>query len=57
MAKAMFENRENIHKCNTDSILSTVKLDLEIGTNIGEWKIENQGKCYIKNGHEKVEWL
>lgn len=34
---------ENTLYCNTDSIVSLVPLDLKLGNNVGEWKIEKIG--------------
>lgn len=36
-------NKKTTLMCNTDSITSTVPLDLPIGKKIGEWKIEHEG--------------
>lgn len=40
--------------CNTDSIVSTVPLDLPIGTNVGEWKLEHNGDkiAYVGNNYQ-----
>lgn len=42
-------NEEYILHCNTDSIVSTKKLDLKLGNGIGEWKIKEGMFAYI--GH------
>ena len=34
--------------CNTDSIVSRRKLNLDIGTNVGQWKLEHEGKFAYK---------
>lgn len=34
---------ENTLSCNTDSIVSLKPLDLKIGTDLGEWKLEKEG--------------
>lgn len=40
---------ENTIYCNTDSIVSlTERPDLELGTDIGQWKIEHKGKFAFK---------
>ena len=55
MCDAIYENRENIHRCHTDSILTTVDLpDLKIGTELGEWKIEHDwAPCKLTHAHNK----
>lgn len=37
--------------CNTDSIVSLKPLDIKIGTGIGEWKLEHQGKVAYKGAN------
>lgn len=39
--------------CNTDSIVSRKPLDLKLGTGLGEWKLEHQGKvAYVGNNYQ-----
>jgi hypothetical protein len=46
---------EHIFKVNTDSILSDIPLThLKIGTALGEYKIEHEGSCIIKNNRKPV---
>lgn len=42
-------NEDYVLHCNTDAIVSTKKLDLPLGTNIGEWKVKEGMFAYI--GH------
>lgn len=58
MAEYILPYKENVKKCHTDSILSDKQLDdLPIGKFIGNFALENQGKCHIKNSSSKVIFL
>ena len=58
MADSIYPVREHVFKCHTDSILSDKKLDdLIIGTNLGDFALENEGKCHIHHSSCKIEWL
>jgi hypothetical protein len=56
MTTVMHPHRNNIHRVHTDGFVSDKKLPLELGTDIGQWKIEREGKCIIKNCGAP-EWL
>lgn len=44
---------DDILFCNTDSIVSLKPLDLKIGQEIGEWKLEHEGEvAYIGNNYQ-----
>jgi hypothetical protein len=57
MAKEMFLNRENIVKCHTDSIVSTIPMkELILSNDIGDWKFK-QGKAIIQASNKKIEYI
>jgi hypothetical protein len=57
MSLIMLPYKENIIRCHTDSILSTCEIkELKLSNTMGDWKIENQGKCYV-NKMNKVKFL
>ena len=50
-------NIEHVHRIYTDSILSDIPLDnLKIGTEIGKYKLEKSGECYIDQTNMKPIW-
>jgi hypothetical protein len=56
MANKMFPFRENIVKCHTDSIVSTIPInDLSISKDLGDWKMK-QGKAIISASNRKIEY-
>ena len=59
MADIMFDVRDHVYKCHTDSILTDIKLDKLVGSNIGDFALEHEGKCHIHHSTFKggVEWL
>lgn len=58
MAEIIYPVREHVFKCHTDSILSDIQLDnVIIGSNIGDFALEHEGKCKIHHSSLKLEWL
>tara|TARA_R110000851_G_scaffold80329_1_gene176825 strand:+ start:2589 stop:4385 length:1797 start_codon:yes stop_codon:yes gene_type:complete len=56
MAFTIYPHREYVHRCHTDSILSSKPItELKISPVIGEWKVEKEGSCTIVNSIE-VNW-
>ena len=49
MAKVMKPHIEHIHACKTDGFISDVPLELDVGDNIGQFKLEEHGNVTIKN--------
>ena len=57
LALLMLPYKDDVIRCHTDSILSTCEIkELKLSSNMGEWKIENKGKCYV-NKMNKVKFL
>ncbi len=52
LAEIVDKYPNQILRCYTDSILSTVPLDIPISTKLGEWKLENSGKCIVKKNRK-----
>jgi len=46
---------DNILMINTDGFISSIKLQLDIGSDIGQFKIKNKGDAYIHNSN-KITW-
>ena len=46
------KSANQILRCYTDSILSTMPLDIPISNKLGEWKLENSGKCIVKRNRK-----
>lgn len=44
MIKAVLPHKEHIIRCHTDSMTSTIPLDIELGTEMGQFKLEKSGK-------------
>ena len=56
MADTIYPYKEHVHRCHTDSILSSKLIpDIKLSTEIGDWKIDHFGKCKI-NSAMSVEW-
>lgn len=55
MTNTMYPHRDHIHRVHTDGFICDTKLDLDFGTDIGQWKIERSGKCIINNNTPK--WI
>jgi hypothetical protein len=55
MASIIFPHKENVFRCHTDSILSNIPLSLDIGGEMGKFKLEKHGEANIQNSM-KVEW-
>jgi hypothetical protein len=57
MTDTIYPYRSHVYRCHTDSILSSKPIpELKLSTDIGNWKIEHQGKCVIENSMS-VKWL
>jgi hypothetical protein len=57
MADTIYPHREYVYRCHTDSILSSKPItELKLSPFIGDFKIEHEGKCIIKNSMD-VEWF
>ena len=53
----MLPNLEHVQIVYTDIILSDIPLDnLTIGPDIGNYKLEKSGKCYIDKTNGKPIW-
>lgn len=58
LARAIIPYQANIVRAHTDSILSNAPLPhLKISPNLGDWKLENSGKCIVGQSNKAVEWL
>ena len=55
MALTILPYKDNVYRCHTDSILSDIELPLPLSSQLGEWKLEHQGKCVIHNVNN-VDW-
>lgn len=44
----------NIHYVNTDGFVSDKEIPFKCSDRLGEWKVENYGKCYIKHCKKKM---
>jgi len=44
----------NIHYVNTDGFVSDRDIMFECSDRLGEWKVENVGKCHIKHCKKKM---
>ena len=56
MTSLLLPHTEHIHKFHTDGFIADMPLNLDIGPDIGQWKLEKEGQCRI-NHVNKVEWL
>jgi hypothetical protein len=61
MSELIYPIKENVHRCHTDSILSTIKLQyiptkFNIGKSLGDFKLEKEGKCFLRKG-KKPEFI
>jgi hypothetical protein len=58
LVELVLPNIDNVYRVFTDSILSDKPLtNLKIGTEIGDWKLEKQGKCIIEKNNKKPIWI
>jgi hypothetical protein len=58
LVQDVLPNIEHVHRIYTDSILSDIPLtNLTIGKEIGNYKLEKQGPCYIDQTNKKPIWL
>ena len=59
MACIMYPHKENIIRCHTDGFISTDRInELEIGMEIGKWKVTKEGNVKISSNHiKKTDWF
>jgi hypothetical protein len=56
MSDIIFPIKEHVYRCHTDGFISDISLDhIKISDKLGDFKIEKQGKCHIKNAC-KIDW-
>lgn len=55
MFQQLQKHYKNIKRVHTDGFISQKKLKMDVGTEIGQWKVEHQGKCSIHSA-VRVEW-
>jgi hypothetical protein len=55
MVKIIFPYNEHIKRFHTDGFISDVPIpSLKIGNDLGDWKLENTGRCFIKNSNNII---
>ena len=52
MVKTLTPYKDNLFRMHTDGIISNIQLPLELSTEIGKWKIENEGACEILHSNK-----
>lgn len=55
MFQQLQKHHKNIKRVHTDGFISQKKLKMDVGTEIGEWKVEHEGQCSIRSA-VRVEW-
>jgi hypothetical protein len=56
MTELLYPHNEHIHRFHTDGAILSKQIDLDIGANLGQWKIDKGPmNCVIKNSNI-VEW-
>lgn len=56
MFQLLEQHKHHIKRVHTDGFISKKKLKMDVGSEIGQWKVEHQGKCSIHSA-VRVEWL
>lgn len=56
MFQLLEQHQHHIKRVHTDGFISIKKLEMDVGSEIGQWKVEHQGKCSIHSA-VRVEWL
>lgn len=55
MFQQLQKYRQHICRVHTDGFVSEKKLKMEMGREIGQWKLEHEGRCHIRSAVH-VEW-
>lgn len=55
MTELFYPHNKHIHQFHTDGCVSDKEIDLDIGPNLGQFKLDNSGKCQI-NHCNNVIW-
>ena len=55
MFQQLQKHHKNIKRVHTDGFISQKKLKMDVGTEIGQWKVEHEGQCSIHSA-VRVEW-
>jgi hypothetical protein len=56
IATTLLPYKEHIHRCHTDGFISDIPLPLHLGTFIGDYKLEKEGRAVIENSN-KIIWI
>ena len=57
VADVIYPHKEIVHRCHTDGFICEQPItDIKLSSEIGDFKIEHQGKCKINNSMN-VEWI
>ncbi len=56
MYQVLAPHAEHIHRIHTDGFVSDCKLPLDIGSEVGQWKVEHEGECTIYHCN-RVDWV